>query len=411
MSKPALLFLCHRIPYPPNKGDKIRSYHLLRYLCRFYRVYLACFIDDEKDVAYVEYLQKLCEESVFIRLNPNLKKLVSLTAFFSGQPMTVPYYYDAKLKDWVVRKVASHNIHRCVVYSSSMGQYLKAHVTSQLRSVIDLVDVDSDKWRQYAKKKLWPLSWVYRREANLLLEVERDLIARSEKSLLVSSSEANLMRKLSPGLGSKIDYYNNGVDATFFDPSIDLVNPYPQGKHVLVFTGAMDYWPNIDAVRWFVKTLFPAIRSRYPEIEFYIVGRNPVRDVTNLSRQAGVVVTGAVEDVRPYLKYATATIAPLRIARGIQNKVLEAMAMENRVMASSQALEGINAERGAEVLLANTLEDYLEYLPKIIAGDSDSMGERARECILRKFDWESSLPIVSKFLESDELEEYENDGI
>lgn len=411
MSKSKLLFLCHRIPYPPNKGDKIRSYHLLKFLCRSYRVYLGCFVDDPDDLAYVDFLQELCEEFAFIEISPLSKRLFSLTALLTNQPLTIPYYRDARLSQWVDETVSREKIDRCVVFSSSMGQYLYSSSLSDMRSVVDLVDVDSDKWRQYSKKKIWPVSWLYRREANLLLETERELISRSEQSLLVSSAEADLMKNLTPNLSEKIDYYNNGVDAEFYDPTLDLVNPYPTGDQVLAFTGAMDYWPNVDAVRWFGHKIFPRLKARYPQLKFYIVGRNPVRDVEVLNRIDGIVVTGRVDDVRPYLKFAKAIVAPLRVARGIQNKILEAMAMENRVMASSQGLEGINAELGSEVLLANTLEDYLEYLPKILKGDCESMGGSARNRILNDFDWESSLPIISRFLERDTIKELQNDGV
>ena len=334
-----------------------------------------------------------------------------MSALISRSPLTIPYYFDQQLADWVDYQVTRNSIQRSVVFSSSMGQYVNSRATSGLRTVVDLVDVDSDKWRQYSQKKIWPISWLYRREADLLLDVEKSLISRSQQSLLVSSSEANLMRRLTPDLSQKIDYYNNGVDAVYFDPNIDFVNPFSADSQVLAFTGAMDYWPNVDAVCWFVDQVFPELRRRYPRLEFYIVGRNPIRDVINLGKIDGVTVTGAVDDVRPYLKYATAIVAPLRIARGIQNKILEAMAMENRVLASTNGLEGIDAELGAEVLLANSLDDYLEYLPKVLTGECDSMGERARDCVLRQFDWDSSLPIVSRFLEEGQASKTEGHGV
>lgn len=411
MTKPKLLFLCHRIPYPPNKGDKIRSYHLLKYLCRSYRVYLGCFVDDPDDLVYIDFLQELCAELSSIEISPLYKRLGSLSALMTRQPLTIPYYYDKRLSRWIDQVVSREKIDRCVVFSSSMGQYLYLDSLANMRSVVDLVDVDSDKWRQYSKKKYWPLSWLYRREADLLLEVERALIDRCERSLLVSSAEANLMKSLIPRLGDKIDYYNNGVDAGFYDPSLDLEDPYPAGADILAFTGAMDYWPNVDAVRWFGTTIFTQLKRRHPKLKFYIVGRNPVRDVEALKRIDGIVVTGMVDDIRPYLKYASAVVAPLRVARGVQNKILEAMAMENRVMASTQGLEGINAELGSEVLLANTLEDYIEYLPKVLVGDCDGMGARARDRILSDFDWDASLPIIGRFLEQDPKKELQKNGV
>ncbi len=411
MSKPQLLFLCHRIPYPPNKGDKIRSYHLMQYLCKHYDVHLGCFVDDEEDVPYISFIEDMCRTSLCLPLNTAYQKLVSLTGLLTRRPLTLPYYFNEQLKAWVGKQVERYDIERCVVFSSSMGQYLESKEFHQVRSVVDLVDVDSDKWRQYSEKKFWPLSWLYRREAKLLLATERELIARSEQSLLVSSSEADLMRKLTPGLSDKIDHYNNGVDATYFDPTLTYENPYLGSNPILVFTGAMDYWPNVDAVCWFSKNVFPELKKIRPDLEFYIVGRNPTKDVKQLESNMGVTVTGAVSDIRAYLHFADLVVAPLRVARGIQNKILEAMAMEKTVLSSSHGLEGIEAELGVELLLADTLSDYLEYLPKLLAGDCQSMGKRARECILKKFDWDSSLPIVADFLEGRSVGDLQNHGL
>ncbi len=411
MSKPQLLFLCHRIPYPPNKGDKIRSYHLLQYLCKHYDVHLGCFVDDEEDIPYIGFIEEMCCSSLCLALNTTYQKVMSLTGLLTHQPLTLPYYLNDQLRRWVRQQVDSHDIERCVVFSSSMGQYLEGEEFRKIRSVVDLVDVDSDKWRQYADNKIWPLSWLYRREAKLLLDTERRLIERSEQSLLVSSTEAELMRKLTPGLGSKIDHYNNGVDATYFDPSLEYENPYPSSQSILVFTGAMDYWPNVDAVCWFAKNVFPELKALHQNMAFYIVGRNPVKDVKRLDGISGITVTGGVADIRAYLQFADVVVAPLRVARGIQNKVLEAMAMEKTVLSSSQGLEGIEAELGVELLLADTLSDYLEYLPKLLAGECESMGKRARECILKKFDWDSSLPIVAEFLEGRRVGELQDHGL
>lgn len=411
MSKPQLLYLCHRFPYPPNKGDKIRSYHLLQYLCKHYDVHLGCFVDEEEDIPYIGFIEDICCSSLCLSLNTKQKKFSSLTGFFTHQPLTLPFYFDERLKHWIRRQVNSHNIERCVIFSSSMGQYLEGEEFYKIRSVVDLVDVDSDKWRQYAEKKNWPLSWIYRREAKLLLDVERRLIERSEQSLLVSSTEAELMKKLTPALCKKIDHYNNGVDTTYFDPLLDYKNPYSNSKPILVFTGAMDYWPNVDAVCWFSKHIFPELRNQHQDLEFYIVGRNPTKDVKRLEITNGITVTGAVADIRAYLHFADVVIAPLRVARGVQNKVLEAMAMEKIVLSSSQGVEGIEAKLGVELLLANTLADYVEYLPRLLSGECHAMGKRARQCILKKFDWDSSLPIVSEFLESRSYSEQKNNAL
>lgn len=399
--KPALLYLCHRIPYPPNKGDKIRSYHLLRFLREHYRVFLGAFIDDRQDWAYTTLLESLCEGCCFVDLNPGKARIKSITGLFRGQPLTLPYYADAQMRRWVDATVAEQQIVRVMVYSSAMAQYVTQQLARLERRVIDFVDIDSDKWRQYALRKQWPLNWVYRREADKLLAYERILASIFDASLFVSSSEAAMFRRLIPSGHGKIAYYNNGVDTDYFSPSREFVNPYHTGDEVLVFTGAMDYWPNIDAVSWFAKEVLPEITRLAPKVRFYIVGSNPSDAVKQLARIDRVEVTGRVDDVRPYLQFARAAVAPMRIARGIQNKVLEAMAMEKPVIVSDQGYEGIDAEPGKELLLANTTKEFVSYIPRLVSGAYDSLGKDARIRVKRDFSWEANLPIVCRWLEAE----------
>ena len=396
--KPALLFLCHRIPYPPNKGDKIRSYHLLRYLAGHYRVYLAAFIDDEDDWQYTGKVDELCEDAFFQGLDPNRSRLRSLRGLLSGEALSLPYYASRALAQWVDEQVAGQGIERVIVYSSAMAQYVASDPARFKRKVIDFVDVDSDKWRQYAEKKRWPMNHVYRREAERLLAYDQKMARQFDASLFVSSSEAELFRQLAPKAADRIGYYNNGVDTDYFSPAHALENPYPVDSRVFVFTGAMDYWPNVDAVSWFAGTVLPRLRQADPAAVFYIVGSNPADQVLQLKKQPGVVVTGRVEDVRPYIGHALAAVAPMRIARGIQNKVLEAMAMARPVIVSPQGLEGIDAVNGQEVLLADTEQDYLRYMQSLVKGEYPELGRAARVRVESDFNWEHTLPKVKALL-------------
>ena len=189
--KPDVLFLAHRIPFPPNKGDKIRSFHILDYLSKNYRVHLGTFVDAQDDWKYVPKVQEYCESSCFIGLNPLAHKIKSLTGLISGQAMTLPYYGSRKLSAWVRSVVQSHGINRILIFSSAMAQFVLGNGFSQARRIIDFVDVDSDKWRQYAENKNWPLSWIYRREAKNLLQYEKQVAGSFDASLFVSASEAD----------------------------------------------------------------------------------------------------------------------------------------------------------------------------------------------------------------------------
>lgn len=392
-----LLYLTHRIPYPPNKGDKIRSYHVLQHLRKHFKVYLGTFIDDEQDWQYVNHLNSLCEETCFVRLDPLLARMRSLIYLFSSMPLSLPYYRSSKLSTWVSNQLSSGTIKHTVVFSSAMAQYISE--TGIACSVIDFVDVDSDKWSQYASTKVWPQKWVYQREANLLLEYEKYVTKKCSYATFVSEKEAGLFKQLSPEVENKITYFNNGVDTEYFSPSQNFANPYKPDTRVLVFTGAMDYWPNVDAVRWFAAELFPAICTKIPDLEFYIVGARPTKTVLELSAIPGVVVTGSVDDVRPYLAFSEIAIAPLRIARGIQNKVLEAMAMEKLVVASPQALEGITAIPGIELFVADGAEAYIDHVISLLENPRMEPGKAARRRVIEDYNWDKNLSRIDRLLQ------------
>lgn len=395
--KQALLFLAHRLPYPPNKGDKIRSYHLLRFLAERYRVYLGAFIDDPADCVHVDALRQWCADVKVVELNPRQAKLASLKGLLTGEALSLPYYRNALLSDWVRHTVASNNIDIAVAFSSAMAQYAPAGMRIKL---MDMVDVDSDKWAQYAPTKPWPLSWLYRREARKLGEWECSVARDFDASFLVSSAEAAHLKRMTTEAADKIDWFENGVDTAYFQPDPDMTSPYPENATPIVFTGAMDYWPNIDAVTWFAHEIFPKVRDTIPDAMFAIVGSNPSEAVKALDAQPGVWVTGRVDDVRPYVQHAACAIAPLRLARGVQNKVLEAMAMARPVVASPQAAEGISALAGEDFMVAENVADFAAQVVAVCKGLYADMGSQARARILLAYDWQTNLSRILPHLEA-----------
>ncbi len=402
--KPALLFLCHRIPFPPNKGDKIRVYHLLKYLADHYRVYLGAFIDDPLDWKYVPDVEAICEEAFFIKLDPLKAKLKCIKGFLTGEALSVPYYQSKALHQWSRSIIKNHRIEKAMVVSSVMAQFLIDPDIKLDQKIIDIVDIDSDKWQQYSAMKSWPMSWVYRREARTLLEYEKQAVNHFDATLFVSSAEADMFKKKVSASHEKIGFYNNGVDSDFFMPRDSFLNPYAKDIMPIVFTGAMDYWPNIDAVRWFVKEVFPTIKAKTPALSFYIVGSNPSDEVYQLEQQEGVKVTGRVEDIRPYIQYAAVVVAPMRIARGIQNKVLEAMAMEKAVIVSTMGLEGINAQHAKDVIVADTAAEFISAIRGLTDSSAESIGIAARNKVKKDFNWSESLPLVKELLEGNKQE-------
>ncbi len=235
-----LLLLIHRIPYPPNKGDKIRSYHLLKHLALHYRVHLATFVDDDDDWQHVPKVEALCASSHFAKLAPLAGRVRSLGALFKGRALSFDYYRNAGMQAWVDQAMGEHKIDRVLVFSSPMAQYCEQY--PKARRVVDFCDIDSDKWRQYADQKSWPMSWVYRREADTLLAYERHVASSTDAALFVSAPEADLFRTLAPESDAKIGYFNNGVDTDYFSPERHYERPYGAAERAIVFTGAMRPW-------------------------------------------------------------------------------------------------------------------------------------------------------------------------
>ena len=397
-----LLFLSHRVPYPPTKGDKIRSYNMLKHLARDYRIHLGTFIDDPADWRHVDELRALCASTCFVDLKPKLSRLRSLVGLATCEPLSVRFYNRSRLAHWTAQTLRRHQVKRAFVFSSPMAQYLPDPPSERLRCVIDFVDVDSEKWRQYAHVHRWPVSWLYRREARRLLRFDRWAAAISDVSTFVSREEANLFQRLAPEVADRVQVVENGVDTEFFDPSSGYADPYQGQQRVLVFTGAMDYWANVDAVCWFAREVFPQIRAQMSDCMFAIVGARPTDGVRRLEQQSGVMVTGAVRDIRPYLAHARLAVAPLRIARGVQNKVLEAMAMGTEVLATPEAVEGIAIGTGKGLQIgADPTELARLAVSRFREAPAAETRAALRDWVLRRYSWRQNLSRLESLLEGD----------
>jgi len=384
-----LLFLVHRIPYPPNKGDKIRSYNFLKGLVKNYHVHLAAFIDDPEDWGYVEKVEALTASSLFLNISPSVAKIKSLSGLISNQPLTIPYYKNTQFQQWVDQTIAENNIEKIFVFSSAMAQYVTKH--QNLEVVIDFVDVDSDKWLQYSKKAKWPMNWVYKREAKQLLKFDSQVAKQAKMNLFVSEEESSLFKDIVDVDPKKIGFVNNGVDIDFFNVDEKYQTPYDSKDNIIVFTGAMDYWANVDAVTWFAKEVFPKIKQKCVDAQFYIVGSKPTKEVMQLANQPGIFVTGRVEEIRPYLFFSHVVVAPLLIARGIQNKVLEAMAMGKKVVVTPHAIEGINVTDEDVYTLDNPDDFSRQVLELLKNSQADVFAENNRQFVEKNFSWDASL--------------------
>ncbi|MBF0624387.1 MAG: TIGR03087 family PEP-CTERM/XrtA system glycosyltransferase [Magnetococcales bacterium] len=390
------LFLSHRIPYPPDKGDKIRSYRLFRHVAQRFRVHLGTFIDDPADQVHGETVRAMAGgDCRILELDPRLARWRGLTGLLTGQPLTLPYLYRTELARWVRGILAREEVQLVVVYSSGMAPYVLGPIRQ--RRVMDFVDADSQKWAQYARRQRGPLAWIYRREATRLLAFEQEVVRQFDAALFVSRAEADLFCSLAPELAGRVDHYDNGVDAAYFSPLLDYPDPYPPGGPVVVFTGAMDYWPNVEAVTWFAAAVLPRIRAVRPGVRLAVVGSRPAPAVTALVRDPGILVTGRVPDVRPYLAHAALAVAPMRLGQGIQNKVLEAMAMAKPVLATGKAMEGVRLCPGLERWVA---DDPVALAKRGLAllDDPGDAGTLGRRCVIDRYDWATNLARVDRHL-------------
>ncbi|MBC7004738.1 TIGR03087 family PEP-CTERM/XrtA system glycosyltransferase [Photobacterium sp. BZF1] len=392
--KEPLLYLCHRIPYPPNKGDKITTFNILKFLNRYYDVYVGCFIDDPHDKQYKDKVKELCKDCFFVDLNPLMAKVKGLTAFGKGEPITLPYYYNTKMLNWVNTIIPRHHITKAFIYSGCMAQYVLTPETEGIRKVMQFADIDSDKWRQYAEASNVFMRSVYMREYRTLSDYEKLVADKFSISCFISDTEADMFREMvTADIQPKVQTLSNGIDSDYFSPSASSILSEDfelEHENYIVFTGAMDYRPNIETVNWFTEYIWPKVIEQCPDSKFYIVGSSPPKQVLDLMNTPGVVVTGRVDDVRPYLLYSKAAVAPMKMARGIQNKILEAMAMERPVMTTSLGVEGIDDYPSNDLFVTDSNLEMTKWIIEKLSEASNSASD-SRKWLEDNFSWEAKL--------------------
>ncbi|WP_264715779.1 TIGR03087 family PEP-CTERM/XrtA system glycosyltransferase [Limobrevibacterium gyesilva] len=406
-----MLFLCHRIPYPPDKGEKIRAWNLVKHLAASHRLHLGCLIDDPADWQHVSRLQALCADFAAFGIDRRRQKLRALARFRPGRPLMLDYYGHAGLRRWTRETLARDTIDVAYICSAAMAPYvLEAGRMPKPapRRILDMQDVDSEKWTEYGRKEGWPMRLVWAREGRTLLAYERKAALACERTLFVSEAECRRFGELAPETRPRLDWVENGVDLDRFSPQRVFDTPFPDSAPRLVFTGHMDYWPNADAAEWFAREVMPILRQRVsgqgtagqrrPAPRFVVVGANPGPGVAALAKLPDVDVTGRVADVRPYVAHAAAVVAPLRIARGIQNKVLEGMALARPLIATPQAFEGVRAQAGQDVLVGDGADALARLVGEVLDGAHPGLGEAGRRAVERNYQWAATLRKLDRLL-------------
>ena len=387
-----ILMLAHRLPYPPQTGDKVRAYHIARHLAQKHELTLAFLVDEPRPEQALHALQKEIPDLTYSKIARTRKRLFALLSLACGGSATLAYFNSPDFGAQIDDRLGMDRFDLIYVSSSSMAQYVKN--PRHLPVVMDFVDVDSDKWLQYGARLPRHKAWVYRLEGIRLQQHELAAARQASRCIVATRQEEALLHSFAPWAPTSV--IENGVDLDYFTPFSE-----PVQDTTIAFTGAMDYFPNIDAALHFSETIFPKIRARLPEARFLIVGKNPAPSVRRLaSRQDGVEVTGEVPDVRPFVRRSSVVVAPLRVARGVQNKVLEAMAMGLPVVASQKAHEGLEARPGRHLFVEDDPSRFADLVVKLLNSPllRTTVGGAARSFVEDHHCWAGSMAKLDRVL-------------
>lgn len=379
-----ILYLCHRFPFPPTQGGNIRSFNMIRHLATSHQVTVCSLARSEAEAKAGQGLAPFCQRFEMVEVNPTVQKLRTLARLPTLIPSSMGYFYSAELDRKVQRLLAEESWDLIVVHCSSAAQYV-AHVKG-IPKILDFCDMDSQKWLEYAHYKSFPLSFGYWLEGTKLVREEKRLARAFDISTVATRAEQETLDGF--GTGADSDWFPNGVDAEYFQPDGGSYD-----ADTISFIGRMDYYPNQESMFNFCATVLPRLRAVRPNIKLVIVGADPTPEVRALGDLPGVTVTGSVPDVRPYVLRSALMVAPLNIARGTQNKILEAMAMGVPVVSSTVAAGGVDVQPEEDFLVASTPEDYAQAILRIIDSpeERERLAKNGRARMLTAHSWPGSM--------------------
>ena len=376
-----LLYLTHRCPYPPNKGDRIRCFNILKHLAKQHEVHLAFPAFSYHEIEQSAHCKAYAKSVTTIYINPHIAMIRCLLGLLSKQPLTTQYFYSKKLKETIQHQ----DFDVALVDCSSMARYV---IDVERPKIIDFVDIDSDKWRFYSQHAWPPKSIIYSMEHKRLQLFENYISKQFNFCLIVSKNEKKLLHS-----DENVVIIPNGIDLEFFVPTAQ------QSNNTLIFTGAMNYLPNIDGVFHFHRAIWPLIKEHIQDIRFIVAGMSPPHKIRALA-SADTTITGFIPDVREYLVQATVCVVPLRIAKGIQNKILEAMAMGIPVVATTAANNGIGARDKQHLLVADSPDDFARSVLMLLKDPQlrKTMADNARQFVQENFSWDKHLSNLDELI-------------
>ena len=391
-----ILFVCHNTPYPPNKGDKIRPYYIIKKLSESHEVHLLSLCKDSRDIEHQTTLESFCNTVTLVPLHSLWTKVLALACILSPWPLTFGYFFSFRVKRELRRLTREKDFDVVFAFCSSSAQYVLDCENSY--RVVDFVDIDSDKWNKYATVSAWPMSFIYSLEHKRLERWEGIIAQKVQHCILTTEREKACLEDISGKDASRITVVTNGIDYDFFSRADQSKNISVEPN--LVFTGQMDYLPNIDAVIYFYLNILPIVKKEVPNVKFYIVGRNPDPQLQEQCSEA--IVTGEVDDIRAYLDKARVFVAPLRLAFGIQNKVLEAMARGVPVVTTSNVAKGLKAIAGRDLSVADDPQDFALKVIELLKDEkvSSSMSLNAKQYVEKHHDWSKIVGDFESILET-----------
>ncbi len=385
-----ILFLMHRIPFPLNKGEKIRAWNILNHLNKTHTIHLGTFVDDRNDYQHVSYMESLFQSSCIVKISYIGQRIRALGGLFKDAPLSFAAYQSQRMHRYVNTVIQEQELDLIFVFSGAMGQFVPVG-NYDIPVFFDLNDVDSQKWLAYGRTSRFPMRQLYLREASYVGLAEIELAQRFGNAVLVSQDEADLFKAiLGRGDAVQVHAVSNGVDCEKFCSK--RIKADKHKTESIIFSGAMSYRPNIEGVTWFARHVWPLLLQKYPDLKFIIAGGGAGVHVKQLENIKGIEVLGYVKDMAETVDQADIVVAPLLTARGIQNKVLEGMAMSKPVVASPEALEGVICDIGADIVCADGAEDFAKSILKLIEDPKQArmIGERGRACVERHYSWEST---------------------
>jgi sugar transferase (PEP-CTERM/EpsH1 system associated) len=384
-----IFFVCQRVPFPPDRGDKIVTFHEIRHLAQHHEVHVFCLADGAADLAHVPGLRRYAASVTAVPVGQGSSRLRALGALVGGRPLSVAAFDESRLHQAIARQYDALGPDLVIVFSGNVAQYAEPFVG--VPRIMQFHDLDSLKWTQYAERAGRWLRWLYRIEARRLLAYERAVAGAFSAATVCTEAERRDFERLLPGV--PVALVGNGVDLDYFRPS-----GKPKRPGAMVFTGVMDYFHNVDAVTWFCERVLPAVQREVPQARLTICGSRPSRVVRRLAKRPGVAVTGWVPDTRPYLNEAELFVAPLRVARGVQNKVLEALAMGLPCIASTAAWRGTAIPAGEGLLVADEPEAFAALVVRLLhdAAFRTDMARQARAAAEMHYRWADQLAALDR---------------